>query len=247
MSNHAIEHDDCGRGAPAGKTHFLSSDYNLTVFFSLPFHPVSASYGPGFTHGHLSLALGDTVYQVHDPARLRSRFLVSRMPVTTWLFRDGNWFDADPSSSTYRHVHLYGRAEVARTAVFFAALRSFPADRQHIYEQYLEGLEQAFHGGNHRFHRVFNNCTRSLDDIFYREQWMRRGPLDFLPAVAFRRLVAGLERLRIPFRAGYFHENDPAEYRLQRFCSGLWTLSPADTLARWVTRVSGRPYSSWTD
>lgn len=247
MTGCFTEHDDHGGGAVAGNTRFLSPDYNFTVFFSLPFHPVSASYGPAISHGHLSLALGDTVYQVHDPARLRSRFLVSRMPVTTWLFGDGTWFDSDPSSTNYRHVHLYGRAEVVRTAVFFAALKNFPAERQRLYERHMEDLDAAFHGGRFRFNRIFNNCTQVLNGAFYREKWMRWGPLDFLPAVAFRRLVAGWERLGIPFLAGYFHENDPAEFRLQRFCSGLWTISPMKTLIRWVARVSGQRYSSRAD
>jgi hypothetical protein len=128
-----------------GSYPFLPPEYNLILFFSLPFYPVSRVYKKTFfLYGHLSLALGDTVYQLHDPLRLRSSFLVSKMPVATWLFSDGDWYEWNPDSPTYRHVHLYEKAEVKRTAVFYAALKGFPMQRQILYERYFEKIEQCF-------------------------------------------------------------------------------------------------------
>ena len=121
MTAFTVDYNNTGSGSTAAAGDgFLPPEYNFTLFFSLPFFPRSKLYKKSFfVYGHLSLALGSTVYQLHDPARLRSSFLVSRMPLANWLFSDGPWFDWDTSSPTYRHVHLYEKSEVSRTVVFF--------------------------------------------------------------------------------------------------------------------------------
>jgi hypothetical protein len=217
---------------------FLTPEYNFILFFSLPFYPISKVYKKKyFVYGHLSLALGNTVYQIHDPARLRSSFLVSRMPVEEWLFSDGAWYDWDVASPTYRHVHLYEKAEIKRTAVFFTAFKGFPLEKQLLYQQYFEKIESDFHKGFFHFNLIFNNCTGIINNILYREQWFRKGLFDFIPAISFKRLVSAWKRLNVPFVAGHFNENNPANFRVHKICCGLITLAPDRSLARWIARL----------
>jgi len=218
---------------------FLPSDYNLILFFSLPFYPVSKTYKKNFTYGHLSLAIGETLYQLHDPARLRSSFLVSRMPTVDWLFSDGPWFDPDPCSPTYRHVHLYETAEIQRTVIFFAALKNFPASRQRSYRRYLEQVELSFHGHRFRFHLLCNNCTHALNNIFYREGWFSKGPFDFIPVIAFKKFVTAITRCGIPCALGYLQANNHQRFRINPVCIGLFTLAPRQHLIRWLSRFPG--------
>ncbi|MEI6126293.1 MAG: hypothetical protein WCQ99_07025 [Pseudomonadota bacterium] len=161
------------------------------------------------------------------------------MPVTNWLFSDGAWFDWDTASPTYRHVHLYETSEVRRTAVFFVAIKNFPLERQRIYERYLENMEQHFHHGRFRFHLLFNNCTRVINNILYREQWLRKSPLDSIPAISFKRLVKALKNKQLPFASGYLHETNPARFKTNHICFGLLTLAPEKHLARWLARSPG--------
>jgi len=211
----------------------LSPDHNLILFFSLPFLPRSKVYKKNyFVYGHLSLALGSTVYQLHDPARLRSSFLVSRMPVDVWLFDDGPWFEQDKTSPAYRHIHLYETAEVKRTAVFFAALKNFPLDRQKQYARYFELLERSFQQGRFMFRLVRNNCTHALNAIFYREQWMRRGMFDFIPSIVFKKIIAGWERRRLHYTTGCFYQINSWQFKVHPFCLGIFSLNPAQALIR---------------
>jgi len=217
----------------------LGPEHNFIVFFSLPFLPQSRVYKKSyFVYGHLAIALGDTVYQLHDPGRLRSSFLVSRMPLQAWLFSDGPWFDPDAASPTYRHVHLYEAAEVSRTAVFFAGFKNFPVRNLLLYERYLERIESTFQQGRFRFNLLFNNCTQALNNIFYREQWIEEGLFDFIPAVSFKRLVKAWQRKGLPFVAGRLNESNPARFKIHPFCCGLLTLSPERTLARWMAETN---------
>ena len=242
IKKHIIDYDNNGHGNTISDAcSFLTPDYNFILFFSLPFYPVSKVYKKKyFVFGHLSLALGNTVYQLHDPARLRSSFLVSRMPVNEWLFCDGAWYDWDTTSLTYRHVHLYEKAETKRTAVFFVAIKNFPQERQLLYARYLESIERSFHQGNFRFNLLFNNCTRVINNILYREHWFRKGPLDFIPAISFKRLVAACKHQNLPFVAGHFSKNNPAQFKVHNVCCGLLTLSPDRDLARWVAGTGTR-------
>jgi hypothetical protein len=225
-----------------GSYPFLPSEYNLILFFSLPFYPISRVYKKTFfLYGHLSLALGNTVYQLHDPLRLRSSFLVSKMPVATWLFSDGDWYGWNTASPTYRHVHLYEKAEVKRTAVFYAAFKGFPVQKQTQYEQYFEKTEQSFQEGTFHFKLISNNCTRVISNIFYQEQWFRKGPLDFVPAITFKRLVSAWNRLNLPFAAGHFQENNPAQFRVHNICYGLFTRSPDRELVQWLMQRGNQP------
>jgi hypothetical protein len=240
---------DCARSSSASHTppassaaerSFLPPEYNFIVFFSLPFLPVSRAYKKNYwVYGHLSLALGDTVYQVHDPARLRARFLVSRMPVTDWLFSDGAWYERDASSPGYRHVHLYETAEVRRTAVCYAAARNVAAGTLRRYQRYLEGIERSFHRGAFTFHLLFNNCTHVLNRIFYREQWLNRGPFDFIPAVAFKRLIRAWTRIGMPYTTGILNEHDPARFTIHPVCLGLKPFAPLTALARSLSQARG--------
>ncbi len=236
MNRYILDYETNGHGNATNENFsFLNPEYNFILFFSLPFYPISKIYKKkSFVFGHLSLALGNTVYQLHDPAKLRSSFLVSRMPVEEWLFCDGAWYDWDTASPTYRHVHLYEKAEVKRTAVFFAAIKNFPKERQLLYERYLESIERYFHNGRFRFNQLFNNCTRGINNILYREQWFKKGPLDFIPVISFKRLVSAWKRLDYPFVGGHFSENNPACFRVHNICFGLFTLSPGRALARWI-------------
>jgi len=220
----------------AGKT-FLPAEYNFILFFSLPFYPLRKAFRKTITfHGHLSLALGSTVYQLHDPKKLRSHFLVSRIPTTSWLFEDGRWFEWDPSSEHFRHVHLYERAEIKRTVVFYAALKNFPRSKQAFYENYFEKLESDFQEGRYQFHLFDNNCTGAVNHVLYREGWIKKRALDFLPAFAFKRLVSAWSKNNLNFTTGYIDEHQSAHFKLHKLCLGMFTLAPDRELVYWLKR-----------
>jgi hypothetical protein len=228
--------DQCPQIAETSSS-FLPACYNFILFFSLPFYPVCKLYRRTISyHGHLSLGLGSTVYQLHDPEKLRSRFLVSRMPITTWLYEDGAWFDRDSSSPSFRHVHLYEMAEVKRTVIFYAALKDFPADKELFYADHFEDLEKTFHSGGYRFSRLDNNCSSVINNIFYREKWFRRGLLDFIPAFSFKRLVASWRKKGLEFITGSINEYYAYQFKPQKLCLGMYTLSPDRELVRWLQR-----------
>jgi hypothetical protein len=216
---------------------FLPEEYNFILFFSLPFYPLRKAFRKTITfHGHLSLALGSTVYQLHDPKKLRSRFLVSRMPTTSWLFEDGRWFEWNPSSEHFRHVHLYERAEIKRTVVFYAALKNFPLSKQAFYENYFETLESNFQRGDYQFHLFDNNCTGAVNHVLYCEGWLTKGVLNFLPAFSFKRLVSAWKKNNLDFTTGYIDEYQPAHFKLHKVCLGMFTLSPDRELAHWLKK-----------
>jgi hypothetical protein len=222
---------------PEPSVSFLPACYNFILFFSLPFYPVCKLYRRTISyHGHLSLGLGNTVYQVHDPEKLRSSFLVSRMPITTWLYEDGAWFDRDPSSPFFRHVHLYEKAEAKRTVIFYAALKDFPAEKEQFYVEHFEALEKTFHQGNYKFSRLDNNCSSIINDIFYREKWFRKGLLDFLPAFSFKRLVTAWRVKGLEFITGSINEYHAYQFKPQKLCLGMYTLAPDRELVRWLKR-----------
>ena len=226
---------------PGPSSSFLPACYNFVLFFSLPFYPVCKLYRRTISyHGHLSLGLGNTVYQLHDPEKLRSSFLVSRMPVTTWLYEDGAWFDRDSASPSFRHVHLYEKAEVKRTVIFYAALKDFPPDKEQFYADHFEDLEKTFHSGGYRFSRLDNNCSSVINNIFYREKWFRKGLFDFLPAFSFKRLIVAWRKRGFDFITGYISEYYAYQFKPQRLCLGMYTLSPDRELIRWLKR-KGRP------
>jgi hypothetical protein len=225
--------------APLPKTpaSFLPARYNFILFFSLPFYPVCKLYRRTISyHGHLSLGLGSTVYQVHDPEKLRSSFLVSRMPITAWLYEDGDWYDQDPSSPYFRHVHLYEKAEVKRTVIFYAALKDFPTEKEQFYADHFEGLEHTFQTGGYRFSRLDNNCSSVINDIFYREKWFRKGLLDFIPAFSFKRLVTAWRVKGLEFITGSINEYHAYQFKPQKLCLGMYTLAPDRELLRWLQR-----------
>ncbi len=216
---------------------FLPACYNFILFFSLPFYPVCKLYRRTISyHGHLSLGLGSTVYQIHDPEKLRSSFLVSRMPITEWLYEDGAWFDRDPSSSSFRHVHLYEKAEAKRTVIFYAALKDFPPQKERFYVDQFEALEHTFQTRGYRFSRLDNNCSSVINDIFYREQWFRRGLLDFIPAFSFKRLVSSWRKKQLEFITGTINEYYAYQFKPQKLCLGMYTLSPDREFTKWLTR-----------
>lgn len=216
---------------------FLPACYNFVLFFSLPFYPVCKLYRRTISyHGHLSLGLGNTVYQLHDPQKLRSSFLVSRMPITSWLYEDGAWFDRDPASPFFRHVHLYEKAEVKRTVIFYAALKDFPPEKEQCYADHFEEMEKTFQTGGYRFSRLDNNCSSVINNIFYRETWFRKGPLDFLPAISFKRLVTGWRKRGFDFITGSINEYRAYQFKPQKLCLGMYTLTPDRELVRWLQR-----------
>jgi hypothetical protein len=224
---------------------FLPAEYNFVLFFSLPFYPVCRAYRKTVSfNGHLSLSLGKNVYQLHDPEKLRSSFLVSKMPTSSWLFEDGRWYEWDPSSDRYRHVHLYERAEVKRTVVFYAALKNMPSGKLTLYEDYFNTLEDSFQRGTYRFSLLSNNCSRSINRVFYRENWFNPGPLDFLPAITFKRLVHSWKKRGFNFISGYLDINRLSQFKLHKLCFGLFTPFPDRELANWLKRKGTTPLPS---
>jgi len=217
-------------------TDLLCRGYNFILFFSLPFYPLSKMYKRRINFGHLTVCLGDTVFQLHDPERLRSKFLVSRMPVTTWLFEDGRWHDWDPDSECYRHVHLYERAEVKRTAIFYAALKSLSKEKQKYYEDYFEDMERDFHRGHRTFTVIQNNCSVAIDHILYREGWLQKQPFDFIPAIIFKRLVNAWMSTAREFETGCVCNGRLPQFKIQKFCPGIYSFDPLQAMVRWLQK-----------
>ena len=216
---------------------FLPAEYNFILFFSMPFYPVYRAYRKTISfNGHLSLALGNNVYQLHDPEKLRSSFLVSKMPTTSWLFEDGRWYEWDPSSTHFRHVHLYERSEVKRTVVFYAALKNMSPNKLTLYEDYFNTLEDDFQKGSYRFNLLRNNCSRALNRIFYREDWFKPGLLDLLPAITYKRLVASWKKRGEDFITGYLDINRLSQFKVHKLCLGMFTPFPERELAYWLKR-----------
>ena len=216
---------------------FLPGYYNFILFFSLPFVVRSRFYRSRLINqGHLTVSLGDTVYQLHDPQRLQSKFLVSRMPQHTWLFEDGRWVDWDPASPTYRHVHLFETSEVNRTVVCYAALRNFPARRLAEHAGYFDRLEHDFHAGRYAFKLWTNNCTTPINQLLYREGWIRPGLYDRFPAVAFKRLVRSWYRQGLDFTVGMIDAYRRDRFAPQRVCLGLLARNPDQAMAAWIRR-----------
>lgn len=214
---------------------FLPSEYNFILFFSMPFYPVCRTYRKTNSfHGHLSLGLGNNVYQLHDPKKLRSSFLVSKMPVTSWLSEDGRWYEWNPSSKKFRHVHLYEKAEAKRTVVFYTALKDFPFSKQKLYENYFEKLERDFQRGSYHFKLLGNNCSSAINYIFYKEDWIKPGFFDLLPVVTFKRLIVAWEKNRFNFITGHIDEKRLPQFKLHKLCLGMFTLSPEKNLLNWL-------------
>ncbi len=217
---------------------FLPEDYNFIIFFSLPFVPFARMYRKRFINqGHLSIGLGDHVYQVHDPKRLRSKFLVSKMPITTWLFEDGAWHNWDPSSKYYRHVHLFETAEISHTVVFYCALKHFPRHKQTFHENRFAKIENDFQKGLTGFRQFQNNCSSALNTIFYQEGWLQKGLLDFLPAISFKRLCASWKHKGLEFTAGHIGQRSSSQFRLQKYCLGMRTFNPEKEMTQWLNRI----------
>jgi hypothetical protein len=212
----------------------LPPEYNFILFFSLPFYPVRRK--TYYYHGHLALALRGTAYQLHDPHMLKSSFMVSKMPLDDWLFRDGPWFDDDPASTSYRHVHLYERAETKRTMVFYTALRGMPEAKLDACSQFLETIEQRYQQGDLVFAKYHDNCVSLINPLYYREGWLRCLPFDIIPAVIYRRICRAWKRLHLPFVAGRVNDTITQDYRLHRFCWGPWPLYPEEYMLRWIDR-----------
>ncbi len=218
---------------PAEKESFLPDDYTFILFFSFPFYPKLKLYKKTYSlHGHLSLCLGKTVYQLHDPKKLKSRFLVSKMPLDTWLYEDGCWHDWDPVSPTYRHVHLYEKAEVKRTSVFYVALKGLPQSKLTFYENYFNTIERNFHNGSYRFHLHFNNCSHVINEVLYNEGWLKKRVLDSVPVIALQRLAAAWKRLGLDFTSGVIRNRREPGFHLHPLCLGMLSLAPEQALIR---------------
>ncbi len=206
---------------------------NFILFFSFPFYPCMKLYKKTWSlHGHLSLCLGRTLYQLHDPAKLRSRFLVSRMPLETWLYDDGCWHDWNEKSPTYRHVHLYETGEVKRTSLFYAALNAFPQTKIRYYQNYFDSIERGFQRGTFCFDLYRNNCAHAILRILYNEGWLNRDLFDTLPAVTLKRLVRSWKKTGISHTTGVIRDRRLPQFRLHRICLGIPALDPEQALIR---------------
>lgn len=214
----------------------LDRGYNLILFFSLPFIPLKQkAFRRRINYGHLAVSLGDTVYQMVEPERLKSNFLVSRMPLNSWLYEDGPWHEWDMDSDDYRHVHLFERAEVKRTSVFYAALNSYPESKIIIYKDYFERVEDSFQNGKMAFKLLTDNCSHMICEMFYREGWLGKHLFDFLPAHTYKRLVRAWHHKGHDCTVGFMDENRQRDqFDLQRVCPGVFSFDARLGMIRWV-------------
>jgi hypothetical protein len=217
-------------------SELIQTGYDVVIFFSLPFCALDQRFpGKRINYGHLSTGLGDTVFQMVEPKRLQSRFLISRMPMACWLYEDGPWRDWDPDSPTYRHIHLYKKAEVKRTAIFYGAIKMADRAKLPAYEAYFEGMEQAFQAGQQDFRLILNNCTNAVCRLFYKEGWLKKSFFDFIPAVAFKRLINTWEKDGRDFKIGCLaEEREVDHFCLQKFCPGIHAVDAFAGMVAWL-------------
>jgi|WetSurMetagenome_2_1015567.scaffolds.fasta_scaffold00334_4 hypothetical protein len=217
---------------PYSLIQVLSSS-NLTLFFSLPFRP--AGKRNAFYNGHIALALNGTVYQIYNPGLLKTDFLFSIMPVSAWLFDEGEtWVDRDPSSPCFRHVHLYKTSETKRTAVYAAGIQASQAIVESVSRKFHDEDER-FRCGAVRYDFIRNNCSSIIADALVRCGVLRPGPGNLVPALLFKKFAADkISRREISL--GKIAVHDRKRFALHRFCIGLWGTNPQDLMDKWLER-----------
>ncbi|MBN1757224.1 MAG: hypothetical protein JW863_02835 [Chitinispirillaceae bacterium] len=210
---------------------------SLSLYFSLPFYPVKSR--TFFYHGHLALGIEDTVYQIYNPKLLKSDFLVSVMPVATWLYEnDRFWIDRDPSSRTYKHVHLYRESELAKTKVYFIKIDGIDTNITGPVQQYFKTIEEQFQRGELKFNFLTRNCASLLNAVFYDNFGMCRSASDGIPSVIFRKVYDRLKTMDTDIHIGKLDKIKNPRFRIHRYCLGINSFSCEKYMDGWIAARS---------
>lgn len=202
---------------------------NLVLFFSLPFKPVGKVNF--FFNGHIACALDGVVYQIVNPYLLKTDFLLSIMPVRSWLFGSGGkWVDRDPASPSYRHVYLYRKSESTRTVIYGAGISLEKAHVAAIRDRFLRE-DQRFRDGATRYDFFRYNCASIIADALCGNGLAGTNPLNSVPSIFFRRFTTRHRGAATVARVDCY---DRERFAVRRFCLGLGG-NPHRTMERWAT------------
>jgi len=200
----------------------------MTIYFSMPFYPVS--YKTHFYSGHLAVSINETVYQIFDPKMLKSNFIVSKMPVYNWLHEEKvRWVDKNRVSNTYRFVNLYGKSEKKRTLVYFIRINDVSENNKLYYEDYFNSIEEKYQKKQIAFSIYKNNCVSLLNPIFYNEGILKKNLLNIIPVSAFKNILKVCKANNRDFISGKIMEIE-SNYRIHKFCLGIFRRYPEKKL-----------------
>ncbi len=207
----------------------------MTVYFSMPFYPVvKKTY---FYNGHLALSINNIVYQIFNPDMLKSNFLVSKMPVENWLYKEKvRWADKDRTSNTYRFVNLYGKSEIKRTLVYFIQINDISKKNKLYYKEYFKQLEERYQKKQVKFSIYRRNCASLLNPVFYKEGILKLRLLNFIPVSVFKNIIKACKSNNRDFTAGKI-EDIGSKYRIHKFCLGIFRRSPEKALDSILKRI----------
>lgn len=201
---------------------------NFVLFFSLPFKP--AGKVSFFFNGHIACALDGIVYQIVNPYLLKTDFLFSIMPVSSWLFGSaGKWIERDPASPAYRHVYLYRKNESTRTVIYGAGLRRSIADIAAIKDRFLDE-DRRFREGATKYDFFRYNCSSIIADALRKSGLAARTPFNAIPSCFFRNFV---QKNRAAVTVAALSAFDQTRFSVRRFCLGL-PGDPQRSMVNWA-------------
>jgi hypothetical protein len=192
----------------------------VTVYFSLPFYPRARK--TFFYHGHLALAINDTVYQLFDPRMLKSDFLISEMPVEEWLYGTSKvWCCKVPADPKYSYVYLYGCGEAFRTILYSVTIDDVSDQAVAAMKTAMTNLKTAYKTGHCSFNAFSRNCATFVADIIYELVPVKHHFFDFLPAIMFQKIIRMLKKQDIPYTTGIISSMKEETFSIHRICIGL--------------------------
>lgn len=191
----------------------------ITLYFSLPFYPVSRK--THFYHGHISLALNDTIYQLYDPRLLKADFLISVMPKDEWLYGESRqWCHRNSGDRKYRFVYLYGLGEAYRTKLYYITFTGISSEEIRRCLEKIRHVESEYTSGVRSFNILSNNCSLFVRELIRENFGLKRFPLDFLPSIFFYRMAKLAKRRYPDSRIGSISDKKD-DYRIHAHCIGI--------------------------
>ncbi len=222
-------------------TGYQDSNSEIYVYFSLPFYPVKQK--TYFYHGHISLGIEDKIYQLFNPRMLKSDFILSVMPSKFWFYKSiRNWVDRDRTSPTYGYVSLYSTCETERTRIFYIRFLDIKKSNLEKHKDFLSRLNEKYNNKEIDFRILKNNCVSVILSIFYDEGILKKGIFDFFPFVLFKRIIKNGVKKNRSFEAGIVDGKMKKNFKLHKFCLGLFTLSPEKHILNKLEKVNLQKY-----
>lgn len=215
----------------------MKNTNKLTIFFSLPFYPVRKK--TNYYFGHFALGLRDEVYQIFNPAMLKSDFIVSRMPIDKWLYEHGKVVEREVTSSDYSHVHIYGKSENYRTTVFYASIDNNKVEK--LKKSFLS-FDRDFKNKTVHFDTLTNNCASIVSKFFYNEAWFEKSFFDYLPAVLYKRIIKMWQKAGIDYDIGMIEKSCNDDFFVHKLCVGVNGLPSQAAMQKWILQNSNNQF-----